>query len=282
MVKLLKFFLSLLFCILFYTNCTENNRLFSKTEDKRLSKALFEKEFGNHDHTKPIQGSVASMKMLDSILELDPTNAAAWRQISIPYLKRGMPLEWKPLIDKAVQYDPKTWQPMRGYLYLWFYRDYKKAIADFDASDTLTDYLDYPQGHSVDFWRGIAYLGLKDHKNSIAYWDKHITKETEDTGEDWVELEAFLYRGIAYYESENLEKALENFDKVIHYFKQSADAKYYKALVLNRKNEKTEALKHIEDAIIDFKAGFYNNRPYVETLRQLYIEDLEGLKTSLF
>lgn len=33
--------------------------------------------------------------------------------------------------------------------------------------------------------------------------------------------------------------------------------------------------------MVDFKAGYYNNRAYVETLRQIYIEDLTDLKDSL-
>jgi tetratricopeptide (TPR) repeat protein len=235
-------------------------------------------KFGKH---ADYQGSTTCMNAFAYLVETDSTNAEAYRELSIPYLKRGIPHNWKKWIDKAVRYDSITWRPYRGYNYLWFYRDYKKAIADFDASDTLTTHLDYPQGHSVDFWRGIAYLGLKDYENSIAYWNKHIAKETMDSGEDWVELEAFLYRGIAYFESGNSQKALENFDKVIHYFKKSADAKYYKALVLKDIQKNKEASQLVEDAIVDFKAGFYNNRPYVETLRQIYLEDLESLKKSL-
>ena len=235
-------------------------------------------EFGKHAN---YQGTPTCMNAFASILELDSTNAEAYRELSIPYLKRGIPHLWEKWIDKAVKYDPIAWQPYRGYNYLWFYRDYKRAIADFDASDTLTPYLDYPQGHSVDFWRGIAYLGLKDYENSIAFWDKHIAKETEDTGEDWVELEAFLYRGIAYYESGEKEKAMENFDKVIHYFKNSADAKYYKAKIVFEEGEKEMALQILENAIVDFDSGFYINRGYVETLRQIYKQDLENLKAQI-
>jgi len=235
-------------------------------------------EFGKH---ASYQGTPTCMNAFSFLLEIDSMNAEAYRELSIPYLKRGIPHNWEKWIDKAVQYDSVAWQPYRGYNYLWFYRDYKRAIADFDASDTLTPHLDYPQGHSVDFWRGIAYLGLKDYENSISYWNKHINKETKDSGEDWVELEAFLYRGIAYYESDDHEKAIENFDKVIHYFKQSADAKYYKALILKRSGETEDAISLVKEAITDFNNGFYNNRPYVETLRQIYIEDLEDLKNSL-
>lgn len=267
--------------VLLLISCTEHSGDTVAQENKDLAKSLFENEFGEHDHMKPAQGTPKSMTMLDSILTLDPTNAAAWREISIPYLKRGMPLAWKPLIDKAVALDAKTWQPMRGYLYLLFYRDYKNAILDFNASDTLTTYLDYPQGHSVDFWRGIAYLGLKDYENSLSFWNQHIAKETTDSGEDWVELEAFLYRGIAYYESGNLLKATADFDKVIRYFKQSADAKYYKARILLEEEKKQEALSMIDEAMVDFNNGYFNHRDYVESLRQIYLEDLEQLKIKI-
>lgn len=276
-----KYYLSTLLLGILTISCSRPQKAISKEEGIRLSKELLDREYMSHNFDGPMQGSPLGMELLDSILKLDPTNASAWREISIPYLKRGIPHEWKPLFDKAVQYDAKTWQPWRGYLYLWFYRDYEKAIADFNASDTLTDYIDHPQGHSVDFWRGVAYLGMEDYENSISYWDKHIHRETEESGEDWVELEAFLYRGIAYYESGNTEKALENFDKVIHYFKQSADAKYFKALILKDKGNKKDALRLTEEALSDFEKGFYNNRPYVETLRQIYLEDLETFKNEL-
>ncbi len=235
-------------------------------------------EFGKHAN---YQGTPTCMNAFAYIAELDSTNAEAYRELSIPYLKRGIPHKWEKWIKKAVEYDSIRWQPYRGYNYLWFYRDYKRAIADFNASDTLTPYLDYPQGHSVDFWRGIAYLGLKDYENSIAFWDKHINKETNDTGEDWVELEAFLYRGIAYYESGNNEMALADFNRAIQYFTQTADSKYYKALILQEQGLNLEALALVNDAIEDFQQGYSNNRPYVETLRQIYMEDLTDFKDSI-
>ena len=274
MEKLLKYFLKLFILVVLFS-CKEDYSNLNSEERRTIAKKIFKE--GEH---LP-QGSAKSMTRIEKAIAIDSTYAEAIRELSVAYLKRGMPHKWKPIYDNAVKQDPKTWQPWRGYLYLWFYRDYKKAIADFDASDTLTDYIDHPQGHSVDFWRGIAYLGLKDYENSIKYWDKHITRETNETGEDWVELEAFLYRGISYYESGNSEKALENFDKIITYFKHSADAKYYKAILAKKAGKIDEATQLIENAIIDFNSGYYNNRPYVETVRQIYIEDLTGFKESL-
>ncbi|WP_405385077.1 tetratricopeptide repeat protein [Maribacter sp. LLG6340-A2] len=271
MEKWLKFYLSA-FILSLSISCSNNN-------NEKDARTLAEERFKDAIFYR--QGSVAFQNGIAEAVAIDPTYEPAVYELSVADLKRGLPHKWLPQYNKAVTLNPEQRIPWRGYLYLWFYRDYEKAIADFNASDSLTPYLDYPQGHSVDFWRGIAYLGAKDYDNSIAYWDKHITKETEDSGEDWVELEAFLYRGIAYYEAGNSEKANENFDKVIQFFRNSADAKYYKAKLFLNKGDKKAALNMIDEAIVDFNNGYYNNRGYVETLRQIYLLDLEELKSKI-
>lgn len=263
-----KFFLSFIVIFVLYS-CEE------KMDTKKRPMACF--EYGMQHY----QGTQESINGFAKAVEYDPTHAESWRELSIPFLKRGMPHLWKKYMDKAVELDPIAWQGYRGYNYLWFYRDYKNAIADFDAADKLTpNFTDAPQGHSVDFWRGIAYLGLKDYKNSIAFFDMHIQKETEATGEDWVEHEAFLYRGIAHYEAGNDKEALKNFNTLLKYNTDFADAKYYKALVTS-KTDRQEALKIIEEAIDNFNSGYSDQRPYVETIRQLYLADYLNLKAKL-
>ena len=134
----------------------------------------------------------------------------------------------------------------------------------------------------MDYWRGIAYLGLNNHEKSIEYFDKYIQMEIDESGEDWVELTAFLCRGIAYFEQGDYKNALINFDKQLQYSRNlSADAKYYKAKILNVQGNNDEALKLIREAIDDYNSGYFNNRPYVETLRQIYPEDLDLLKEKI-
>ena len=267
MAKSLKLFLNILFLFLIYSCSTKREK----------AEAVY------HRATLYPQGSMMGINGIKRATEIDSTYCVAVRELSVAYLKRGLPHKWKRQIDKAITCNPVAWQGYRGYNYLWFYRDYKKAIADFNASDTLTpNFIDAPQGHSVDYWRGIAYLGLKDYKNSNFYFEKHITKEILDFGEDYVDLTAFLYNGIAYYENENYDKALLNFNKQLKHGRHlSADAKYYKALIFKRKKAIDSAKTLLKSAIEDFNAGYYNNRPYVETLRQIYLEDLELLENEL-
>jgi len=278
MEKLPKYFLSVF--VLFLTfSCSEieKNSTLSNKERIKLSVEIFDS--GNHFS----QGSPKSMTRIEEAIAMDPNNCDAVRELSVAYLKRGMPHKWKPEMDKAVACNAAIWQPYRGYNYLWFYRDYKKAIADFDASDTLTpNFTDAPQGHSVDYWRGIAYLGLKDFEKSISYFNKYLIQITEESGEDWAEPTAFLYRGIAYYEKHNFDEALRNFDKLLFYNKdRSADGKYYKAVILKENKDCETAKNLLAGAKEDFANGYYNNRDYVETLYQIFPQDFEKLEMEL-
>ena len=267
MEKLLKYCLSLL--VFFMIGC--------QSKEEKREEAY---EYGFHFY----QGSPGHMNAFACALEIDPEYAETYRELSVTYLKRGIPHIWKDYYDDAVKYDAKIWQPWRGYLYLWFYRDYENAIKDFNASDTLTpNYIDAPQGHSVNYWRGIAYLGLKDYKNSIDYFDKYIAQEKADTGEDWVEVTAFLYKAIAHYEHEEYDLGLSAIEKCIQYnSNKTADGKYYKALLLEKTGDIKGAKTALNAALKDFKIGYYNERPYVEEMRQIYMEDLAELYNHLY
>ena len=274
MEKSLKFCLSL-FCLVLVFSCKKETNL-SLNEKQILAEETYKKAI------QFTQGSTAFQNGIADAVAINSNYETAVYELSVAHLKRGMPHKWLPQYNKAVKLDSITRIPWRGYLYLWFYRDYKKAIADFNASDTLTpNYIDTPQGHDVDYWRGIAYLGLKDYKKSLAFFNKHIIRETEEWGDDSVEVTAFLYRGIVLLETGNYTEALKDFDKVIFYNREhSADAKYYKAIIFKDTNS-IKAKTFIEASIEDFNNGYYNQRPYVETMRQLYLQDLELLNNEL-
>ena len=279
MEKLLKSSLSLL--LLVGIAC-------EKPMSPEAKKALAEKKWrliiDNNDHEIYMsQGSAQTMNLIEEIIELDPSHCDALRERSVPYLKRGMPIQWKKYFDEAVACDAIRWQGWRGYLYLYFYRDYKKAIADFDATDHLTpNHIDAPQGHSVDFWRGHAYLGLKDYEQSLYYYQKHIDHVTKEFGEDWVEPEAFLNMAIAQYENKNYEAMRALLDKALYYYQdKTADTKYYYARYMQAVGETKAALEWIDHAIDDFLEGQYKKRPYNEEIKQVYLEELLALEKAL-
>ncbi|MEM1407268.1 MAG: hypothetical protein AAGG59_10870 [Bacteroidota bacterium] len=228
------------------------------------------------------QGTPPAEVVLYEALKFDTTNAALWREFGVPYLKRGYYHKSYYYYGKAVQHDPATWQGWRGYNYLYFYRDFVRAIADFNATDTLTEnFTDYPQGQSVDYMRGIAYYGLDDYYNTHNYLDKYIAEVMKQQDEAWVDPKAFLYKGLAYLAVNENKEALEYFDKVIKYDGSLADGYYHKARALLALGRPGEVYTLINKALTQFEAGSFHKRPYIEVIGQIYLEDIEQLKNVI-
>ncbi|WP_109301608.1 tetratricopeptide repeat protein [Aquimarina sp. AU474] len=276
MERSVKYFLSILIIII--SSCST-----TKTKEEQKAEADRMINGGTILLTPNFQGSPKMMTFVEKAIAIDPENSDAWRELSIPYLKRGMPTKWKPLFDKAVALEPEEWQGWRGYLYLYFYRNYKKAIEDFDATDILTpNFDDTPQGQSVNYMRGVAYLGLEEYAASRSYFDIYINDQIKTSGEDYADVTAFLYRGIGFYAQKDYQNAMHDFQKVLKYSGgHYADAHYYLSKCFLWQENKVKALEHIQKAIDDFNNGYFHTRGYVEVLYQIYIQDLEEVQNLI-
>lgn len=225
------------------------------------------------------QGSVPEQFILEEARKMDPLNAGVWREMGVAYLKRGFGEKMYPFYDKAVELDAEKWAGMRGYILLYFYRDYGRALADFNSTDTLTkDFVDHPQGQSVDYMRGICYYGLTDYNKALAYFNKYIESVMNEEGEAWVDPYAVLYRALTYEKLKDEEKALEDFDRVIRIYPNLCDPFYHKAKIYARNGALKRAEVQLAKAEEFFNQGYFHQRPYVEVLEQLYKHDLEELK----
>lgn len=277
MEKLLKFCLSLLFVgSIGMMSCTSNydyyKKEFTKEENIALAKLLIDGRGWYY------QGMPAEQLVFSEASNLDPNYADPHRELGVPYLKRGFAHEFYKHYDKAVELDAKEWAGWRGYLYLYFYRDYKRAIKDFDTLDVLTpNFVDYPQATSVDFMRGIAYMQLEKYDQALAYFDKHILKEKELTGLEYMEPHVFIYKSIIKYKQDKLDEAIKVINIAIGIDAVSADQYYWRAKYYFSNSQNKSALEDIEKARSLFKKGNYNTRNYVEEFYQIYMPDIEAL-----
>ena len=167
-------------------------------------------------------------------------------------------------------------------MYLYFYRDYRRAIADFDALDTLTpNFVDYPQATSIYFMKAAAFLMLEEYDQALALLDKHIIEELRTTTEDFIDLKTFVYQGIAHYKNGDIDLAKKSFERGIKNTPYSADLWYWSAKLAAETGEKAIALEAIEKAKIQFDKEYFNNRPYVEEFYQIYESDLTDLEAKI-
>ncbi len=279
MVRSLRYFLSLAGIFLLATACDDSKHeesQLSPEESKKRSAQIFE-EAMRHP-----QGSPECMTLIEKAIQTNTNNAEAWRELSVAYLKRGYPHLWKPLFDSAVKKDPIAWQGWRGSNRYYFYRDYEGAIADFNATDTLTPkFTDHPNGESVDYLRGLCYLGLKDYSNAKKYFGRCIAEVTERSGEDWVDVNVFFYQGITHHYLQQTDSALVYFDKGIKYYDNFSECYYHKARILLAMGQKEEAKRLVIKGKELFEKGYSLHHDYVEMAEQLYRSDFEELEHKI-
>lgn len=273
MAKLSIYYLSL--TILLVGGGCQENSWYSKTPKYRYSSLSDRLLAGANAY---YQGSPACQLTLMEGLKYDSSNASIWREMGVPYLKRGIAVKSDFYFDMAVKHDAVSWLGYRGYNYLYFYRDFDRALDDFDKLDLLTpNFVDHPQGQNIDYMRGIAHYGAERYDSSIYYLKRYIALE----GEDWVDPNTYIYLGLDYEKNGDFNEAIKIFDLLIKHNPSSADAYFHKARILLSQGEVAKASEYIDVAHKKYSKGFYHQRSYVEVLDQIYEEDIIQLKETL-
>lgn len=272
------YFLSILLSLLTLSSCAEREwykKEFSEEVKKQYGPQL------RGGRVNYYQGSVPEQFQLDESMMMDSTDADLWRELGTARVKRGIADEMYYFYGEAVKRKPEKWAGFRGYLYLYFYRDYYRAIADFDLGDEVSGEVEYSQGQSHDYMRGICHYGLKDYTAAIESMDKYIDKVVDDEGEEWVDVYAFLYKGLALIKLERLDEAMLEFDRVLKYYKNLSDCFYHKARIYVARGQFDLAMKELQLAEQYHQQGYYHQRPYVEVLEQVYIQDIQKLMKEI-
>lgn len=279
METLLKYFLSVSLVLLF-TACDNltQERFHKMTKEERQSASL---EYTTLASLLE-RGSPKHMRILEKAIRLDPQNDRAWRELSLPYLYSGMFEEWSFSISKAIEINPEAWQGWRAHDRMYYCRDFAGALFDLDATDTLTkNQVDYAQNTSVDFLRGVCYLGLNNYSKSEEYFYKYIEDEQAKIGEAFVDETAFLYLGILALKQDQYNLAVQHLLRGIKFEDGYADFHYHLARAYCYLGEYAKAQKEIIIAAKKFDEGNYLRGYRYEAVEQIYKAQITELNQSI-
>lgn len=194
---------------------------------------------------------------IDAGLEKDSTVAYLWQQKAMPYFKRQKFEVALKYLDKAVQYDKKSWLAYRAYLKCIFVKDHRGAIADFTECIELYGN-SYEMDHTYRFYIALSYLQLEEIDKAEAI----LREDIAAAGVAAHHLDVFYY-GIVKYEQRQWEAAIARFDRAIELYPEFSDAKYYKSKCLKRLGRDEEADKLYAGARSDFENGYTINEDNV-------------------
>lgn len=198
-----------------------------------------------------------------------------YHELSVQNTKNGNYLEAISALETAVQMDP-TVNGYYGWVLLYYYHDYERALAALEKFDALTPgFSDAPVGEDIHFLKGLCYMQMKKYSEAIEKFDIYINETTKSHGEDWVDLYTYVYKGICLHRLGMFNEAVADYDKTIKYYKDCTEAYYYRAIAKFALDESAEACENLRKAHELALGRNLHYDVYVEMFEAVYIQDIE-------
>ncbi len=264
-----------LFFIFFYScSFSQNCEAFKYYGDTLQYEAckLAEKRRGHYQFSREYQ------EALDKAIEKCSYFSYAYRHKSVAYLKSGDFINWKKLIDKAVQYDPAENLGYRGWCRYQFFRDYRGAIDDIERLDSLAD---YDIGYSINgdyhlhIARALCYKALGEKEKAIQIIENQLRQKDYLVG-----LYDYLHLGVLYLETDQYEKATQAFNQQSKE-NELAENQYYLAMAHKKLDQITVFQQCIQKAEQLYLSDRKMFDPYTTPMDKIYFHHIQqALKTN--
>lgn len=218
------------------------------------------------------QGSYRSQQYFDEAIDLCNNFAYAYQEKAVPYLKRGKFIEWKRLIDKAVELEPTEYLGYRGWCRLQFLRDYAGAIADIELLKNSVNYdIGYCQtgDYHLEVALALCYKESGNLEKARSLLQNHLTSAAYSEG-----MYDYYHLGVLEYEAENFTTALAHFAKQISVNDYLAETYYFMALCHKKLKEPEACRQNLMTAEEYYRAGKIRTDTYAEPVDKIYLLDI--------
>lgn len=216
-----------------------------------------------------------------TLITLGTVSAEVYHELSVQNLKNGNYAEAYKYISKAVELNPKEYAGYFGWVLIYYYRDYKKALEYLQLYDEFTpNFSDFPSGENIHYLFGLAQMKLGDRENALLEFNKYIDEETAIDAESFIDLAVFVHKGRIYENLGRNPEAIDTYTKAIELNERCVEAYYLLADLQYRLNNFEEASIQIEKAE-DFFTNFRAQDVYIELFHEVYMEDILSLKNRI-
>jgi tetratricopeptide (TPR) repeat protein len=178
----------------------------------------------------------------DSAAKICPTSPQIWYDKAFAHILRGEIVSAMNYLQKAVDLDPHYYLGLRAWNRMRYLHDYKGAIADFDALETISGRsFVYVTNIHMYMLKGLCYQELGDHAKALETYNRGIGEQVTDKGEQWVGSYDYLYRGILKYKMADFDGAIEDLSRQVKEYESLADTYYYRGMAYAAVGRKDEA-----------------------------------------
>jgi len=225
------------------------------------------------------QFSKEYQQIYDSAIEACPNFATAYHAKSVAFLKSGNFIEWKKLIDKAVQLNPAEYLGTRASCRFQFIHDYKGAIADIDK---LRNTINYDLGYTsngdyhLDIVKALCYKQLGENQKAIQLIESKLQEEKYSPG-----LYDYYHLGILLNQESKYLKAINAFKMQIS-INESAEVYFHLAQAHENLGESAKYKQNLLYSEEMYLQGRIMTSDYTINLDKIYLQDIkEEIKNGL-
>jgi tetratricopeptide (TPR) repeat protein len=210
-----------------------------------------------------------------ALSKIKKPSESTYHAISVQNTKNGNYNIAITALEKAYKINPDEMGDYYGWVLLYYYHDYKKAITILNKYDDLTpNFSDYPVGECIHYLKGLAYKELGDFELALKEFDLSIKYAVEDHDESWIDYQILLNRGITLFYQNKNQEAITEFERVIKNYNECSEAFYFKGLALVNLNKKDEACSSLTKSLELIKKGYKSFDSYVELFHEIYEQDI--------
>jgi tetratricopeptide (TPR) repeat protein len=233
------------------------------------------------------QGTPESQYYLDSSIKLCPGFADAWREKSVPFLKRGDFVNWKKYIDKAVELNPFRFLSTRGWCRFKFLRDYEGALDDLKKNDTLTQFASYSSGdggYELHVVMALCERELGNNGAALKYFAIGIDSVIARRGNSAAGLYSYVHLAVAKMRMKDYEGAMKALEKQNGIYDKYAETYYYMGCINTITGKKALAKENFLQArefVISPKGKYRFFDIYCELHDAVYLSDIDARLSEL-
>lgn len=193
------------------------------------------------------QGARESQQLFDSAIAACPTYAWAYMEKSVPYFKRGLPHLGLPLLNKAVELEPRNYLCYRA---SWFYeyQSYSNAIRDLEIYYAMPQAgIQFtPSGDlNMEVVLGLCYARKGDYKKAIEIINRCIVKHPRESERAMLDFHAL---GVVKFLNGDNEDAIEILKRQLLHNQYVPDAYYYLGLAYREAGDEEKARSFLSEA----------------------------------
>ncbi|PCI93399.1 MAG: hypothetical protein COB15_16490 [Flavobacteriales bacterium] len=179
-------------------------------------------------------------------------------------------------LEKAMMINPQRESGYYGWVLLYYYRDYKKALAILEQQDAYTpDFSDAPVGEDIHYLKGLCLMQLKNYQKAVTEFDTYINNLARTHGEDFVDVYTFVQKGRCLTQLGEFDKAINSYKKAIKYYKECTEAYYFMGLTQLEMNKKDSACINLNKALNMIKKRYKSSDTYIEYFHEIYPQQIE-------